>query len=375
MMINASPSHSVAMRDAVAFSTWLADGHELGWPTIDDFAYHLTTLFPPVRPRGWLELRMIDALQEEWWPVAVAVTAALLDDPAASDIAAEAVDPVRDSWTAAARDSLAVPALARGRRAMLRRRVGGIRSARRRRPDRERNRRVPRPLRRAWAMPGRRSPRRSGGPRLHRRLTVVSKAEITEALEAARRRTLGILDPVPPADQARQVSPLMSPLVLGPRAHRPLRGAVAGPRARRRCADRRALRRHLRRVQAPAPRARHACRSSTPPVRATFDADVRKRALDVLDGIELDPGDAVARRRLRLRHGRAARAPARRDPARDAAAHGRLRASRRRWSRRRAPLADTRRLSHDVLVDGGTFTMGTSTDPWAYDNERPGARP
>ncbi len=111
MMINASPSHSVAMRDAVAFSTWLADGHELGWPTIDDFAYHLTTLFPPVRPRGWLELRMIDALQEEWWPVAVAVTAALLDDPAASDIAAEAVDPVRDSWTAAARDSLAVPAL------------------------------------------------------------------------------------------------------------------------------------------------------------------------------------------------------------------------------------------------------------------------
>jgi glutamate--cysteine ligase len=111
MMINASPTYSFAMRDTVAFSTWLADGHELGWPTIDDFAYHLTTLFPPVRPRGWLELRMIDALQEEWWPVAVAVTTALLDDPAASDAAAEAVAPVRDSWTAAARDSLAVPAL------------------------------------------------------------------------------------------------------------------------------------------------------------------------------------------------------------------------------------------------------------------------
>ena len=111
MMINPSPTQSVAMRDTVAFSRWLEDGHELGWPTIDDFAYHLTTLFPPVRPRGWLELRMIDALQEEWWPVAVAVTAALLDDPAASDEAADAVAPVRDSWTAAARDSLAVPAL------------------------------------------------------------------------------------------------------------------------------------------------------------------------------------------------------------------------------------------------------------------------
>ena len=43
---------------------WIDDGHELGWPTIDDFEYHLTTLFPPVRPRGWLELRMIDALPD-----------------------------------------------------------------------------------------------------------------------------------------------------------------------------------------------------------------------------------------------------------------------------------------------------------------------
>jgi glutamate--cysteine ligase len=113
MMINASATHSVAMHDGIPFSRWLDDGHELGWPTIDDFAYHLTTLFPPVRPRGWLELRMLDALQEEWWPVAVAVTAALLDDPSAADAAAEAVAPVRDSWTAAARDSLAVPALHR----------------------------------------------------------------------------------------------------------------------------------------------------------------------------------------------------------------------------------------------------------------------
>jgi glutamate--cysteine ligase len=113
MMINVSAGQSIAMRDAITFSRWLDDGHELGWPTLDDFAYHLTTLFPPVRPRGWLELRMIDALPEEWWPVAVAVTAALLDDPSAADAAAEAVAPVRDSWTAAARDSLAVPALHR----------------------------------------------------------------------------------------------------------------------------------------------------------------------------------------------------------------------------------------------------------------------
>ena len=38
------------------------------FPDADDLEYHLTTLFPPVRPRGWLELRMIDALPEELWP-------------------------------------------------------------------------------------------------------------------------------------------------------------------------------------------------------------------------------------------------------------------------------------------------------------------
>ena len=76
---------------------------------------------------------MIDALEEEWWPVAVAVTAALLDDPAASDAAAEAVAPVRDSWTAAARDSLAVPACTSPPN-------GTSRCARRVRPPRRRRR-------------------------------------------------------------------------------------------------------------------------------------------------------------------------------------------------------------------------------------------
>ena len=33
--------------------------------------------------------------------------------------------------------------------------------------------------------------------------------------------------------------------------------------------------------------------------------------------------------------------------------------------------ADAARLPREVLVPGGEFTMGTSTDPWALDNERP----
>ena len=35
------------------------------------------------------------------------------------------------------------------------------------------------------------------------------------------------------------------------------------------------------------------------------------------------------------------------------------------------PPADALRLPAEVLVPGGPFTMGTSTEPWALDNERP----
>jgi glutamate--cysteine ligase len=112
MMVRVDDTRSVALRDAQSFEDWLLAGHELGWPTLDDLAYHATTLFPPVRPRGWLELRMIDALPEEWWPVAVAITTALVDDPRASECATAASAAVRDRWTTAARDALHDPALA-----------------------------------------------------------------------------------------------------------------------------------------------------------------------------------------------------------------------------------------------------------------------
>jgi glutamate--cysteine ligase len=106
MLMRIDDDRSVALRDPFPFGRWLHDGHALGWPTESDLEYHLTTLFPPVRPRRWLELRMIDALPEEWWPVAVSVTTALLDDPEAAEIATNACAPVRDTWEVAARDAL-----------------------------------------------------------------------------------------------------------------------------------------------------------------------------------------------------------------------------------------------------------------------------
>lgn len=54
-----------------------------------DLAYHLTTLFPPVRPRGFLELRVVDAQAGDDWEVATAVIAALVEDTQASAAAAE----------------------------------------------------------------------------------------------------------------------------------------------------------------------------------------------------------------------------------------------------------------------------------------------
>ncbi len=112
MLVRAGPDHFPAVRSDLPFARWMAEGHELGYPTLDDLDYHLTTLFPPVRPKGWLELRMIDAVPDPWWQVAVAVTAALLDDPEASARAERACRPVAGCWAQAAAHGLGHPGLA-----------------------------------------------------------------------------------------------------------------------------------------------------------------------------------------------------------------------------------------------------------------------
>jgi glutamate--cysteine ligase len=86
---------------------WVAGSTPWGRPTYDDLAYHLSTLFPPVRPHGWLELRVIDALPDDLWPVAVAVVAALVEDPQAADAARDAVAGLDGHHYRAARDALA----------------------------------------------------------------------------------------------------------------------------------------------------------------------------------------------------------------------------------------------------------------------------
>ncbi len=77
----------------VTFRDWLRGAGERR-PTAEDLSYHLTTLFPPVRPHGHMELRMIDAQPADGWVVPTAVVTALLDDPQAAEAAMAATEPV-----------------------------------------------------------------------------------------------------------------------------------------------------------------------------------------------------------------------------------------------------------------------------------------
>ncbi|MEF9886736.1 ergothioneine biosynthesis glutamate--cysteine ligase EgtA [Streptomyces sp. P9-A4] len=111
-----------AVPEGLTFRDWLRSG--LPRPAdVDDLRYHMTTLFPPVRPRGHLELRMVDAQPgPDGWMVPVAVTTAVFEDPEAAETVYRAVKPLAERsgpgraprnplWLAAARDGLADPEL------------------------------------------------------------------------------------------------------------------------------------------------------------------------------------------------------------------------------------------------------------------------
>ncbi|PPK94556.1 glutamate--cysteine ligase [Kineococcus xinjiangensis] len=100
---------------------WVRGRHLLDGrcPTLADVDLHLSTLWPPVRLRGWLELRVLDTVPAAWWPGLAAVVATVLDDVAAADRAAEAAEPVAQRHGVAARDGISDPALGRAARGLV----------------------------------------------------------------------------------------------------------------------------------------------------------------------------------------------------------------------------------------------------------------
>ncbi len=100
-----------------SFADWIAGA--LGEPpTYADLDYHLTTLFPPVRPRGYVEVRYLDQQAGQEWHVPVAVLAALLVDEASIDAVRDLCAPADGQWTQAARFGLAHPQIAATARAV-----------------------------------------------------------------------------------------------------------------------------------------------------------------------------------------------------------------------------------------------------------------
>ncbi len=194
------------------------------------------------------------------------------------------------------------------------------------------------------------------------------RQQIADTLDTARARTRGLTDCLGDAELTAQHSPLMSPLVwdlahIGNQEEQWLL-REAGGRAP---------------IVPPQidtlydafqhPRADRPTLPLLPPSEArSYDAQVRGRVLDLLESTPLegtrllDRGfvfgmiaqheqqhDETMLATHQLRGGEAVLSAPTPEP---------------------AP-ADAARLPREVLVAGGPFTMGTSTEPWALDNERP----
>jgi glutamate--cysteine ligase len=99
MCIRRSGGRSWGAPSGLTFAKWLRGG-AYPLPTREDLAYHLTTLFPPVRPRGYLEIRFIDAQPGDGWIVPLAVITALLSNTTAGE---QAMDAAASVWHACRR--------------------------------------------------------------------------------------------------------------------------------------------------------------------------------------------------------------------------------------------------------------------------------
>ena len=110
-----APWHAPA---GVCMADWVGGALDVR-PTYADLAYHLTTLFPPVRAQGHLEVRYLDAQAGCDWVVVAALAWALFSSERVRQFAVAAAEPVADRWTDAARLGLDDAAIARAARSVM----------------------------------------------------------------------------------------------------------------------------------------------------------------------------------------------------------------------------------------------------------------
>jgi glutamate--cysteine ligase len=89
----------------MSFAAWMSGAADRA-PTYDDLDYHLGTLFPPVRPRGYVEVRYLDAQPSESWHHPVLLVTALLSSPRTAERACELTEHCAGLWLTAARRGL-----------------------------------------------------------------------------------------------------------------------------------------------------------------------------------------------------------------------------------------------------------------------------
>ncbi len=75
------------IRNDISFKKWFKEGINGYYPEKGDWENHLTSLFPEVRPKGFLELRSIDSQAAAWWSVpAILATSILYDEQATEKV-------------------------------------------------------------------------------------------------------------------------------------------------------------------------------------------------------------------------------------------------------------------------------------------------
>ncbi|ASR05581.1 MULTISPECIES: glutamate-cysteine ligase family protein [Mycobacteriales] len=113
------PGSGTGLTPGMTFKQWMAEGSNFGFPDVEDLRYHFSTLFPPVRPRGWLELRVLDALPS-WMRTAAALLVTTIIQPAAASAIRTQIPDLSGLHVAAARDGFGNPVLARAIRDLTR---------------------------------------------------------------------------------------------------------------------------------------------------------------------------------------------------------------------------------------------------------------
>jgi iron(II)-dependent oxidoreductase len=192
------------------------------------------------------------------------------------------------------------------------------------------------------------------------------KDRIAEELDGGRRRSLALLEPLAEPDLRCQHSPLMSPLVwdlahIGNYEDQWLLRALGQPGVGAELDDIYDAFKHPRRDRPALP-------MLGPAEARAYLSEVRARVLEHLEQVRLDDGDPL------LADGFVYGMVVQHEAQHDETMLATLNLMEPPGYRPDAPPAPGSwavPAAGEVLVEAGPFEMGTSTEPWAYDNERP----